>query len=231
MAIIKVGHRGASGYEPENTLRAFKKAVSVGADMIELDVRVCKSGELVIMHDDKLNRTTNGRGKVENKTLEELKGLKMAKNQRIPTLEEVLDLIEGKIKINIELKGKNTAMPVRAVIEERVEKDGWDYDDFLISSFHHKELRKFKRMSPEIRIGVLTEMIPPRLLSFAKRIKAYSVNAPEDKIDEKFVKKAHKKGLKVFVYAANESHEIDRAKKLKVDYICSNFPDKIHPIK
>ena len=81
--IIKVGHRGASGYEPENTLLAFKKAIEIGADMIELDVRRCKSGELVVIHDETVNRTTNGKGEVSEKTLTELKGLEMEKGERI----------------------------------------------------------------------------------------------------------------------------------------------------
>ena len=225
--MIKVAHRGASGYEPENTLLAFKKAIDVGADMIELDARLCKSGELVVIHDDTVDRTTNGFGSVEDKTLTELKGLEQSKGERIPTLIEVLDLVDKKTKLNIEIKGKGTAMQVRAIIEKYIDEKGWNYDDFLISSFRHDELWQMKKTDPELRIGVLTEMIPPGFIQFAKKIKAYSVNVPADRIDENFVKKAHDNGLKVFVYAANDTSEIDKAKFLNVDYICSNFPDKI----
>jgi glycerophosphoryl diester phosphodiesterase len=225
--IIKVAHRGASGYEPENTLLAFKKAMKLNADMIELDVHACKTGELVVMHDDTVDRTTNGKGRVEDMTLEELKGLELQKGERIPTLEEVLDFTDRKIKLNIELKAKNIALQVRAIIEEHVGENGWSYEDFLISSFHHKELAEMKQVDPEIRIGVLTEVVPPGYLKFAEEIKAYSVDAPINRIDGKFVEKAHEMGLKVFVYAANNSGEIEKAKKLNVDYICSDFPDKI----
>ncbi len=225
--IIKVGHRGASGYEPENTLLAFKKAIEIGADMIELDVRRCKSGELVVIHDETVNRTTNGKGEVSEKTLTELKGLEMEKGERIATLEEVLDFLDKKIKVNIELKDKDIAMQARAVIEQYIEENGWTYEDLLVSSFHHEELMQFKLADPEIRIGVLTEIVPPRFLKFAEEIKAYSVNVPINRIRIGFVEDAHKRGLKVFVYAANDSPEIKKAKEIGADYICSNFPDRI----
>lgn len=224
---VRVGHRGASGYEPENTLLAFQKAIDVGADMVELDVHMCKSGELVVMHDDTVDRTTNGTGRIEDKTLAELKGLECQKGERIPTLPEVLDLLDKKIKVDIEIKGKGTANQVRAIIEEYVDSHGWKYSDFMVSSFRHDELWAIRETDPELQIGVLTEMIPPGFLGFARKIKAYSVNVPVDKIDEKFVDSAHRKGLKVFVYAANNTPEIQKVKKLNVDYICSDYPDKI----
>ena len=219
--MIKVGHRGAAGYEPENTLASFQKAIELKADMIELDVQVCKSGELVVIHDDAVDRTTKGHGKVEDMTLTELKSL------GIPTLTEVLELTDRKIKINIELKGKNTAMPVRAVIEQYVEK-GWQYDDFLVSSFHRAELWKMRLTEWYVKLGVLSNVVPPiEFMSFVKAIGAYSVNVPVDRIDEKFVEKAHKNNLKVFVFAANSDGEIQKARELGADYICSDFPDKI----
>jgi len=103
---LKIGHRGAMGYEPENTLRSFKKALDLKVDMIELDVYVCKSDELIVIHDDKVDRTTNGQGYVVNKTFEELRTLDAGKNEKIPTLSEVLNLVNRKAKLNIELKGK-----------------------------------------------------------------------------------------------------------------------------
>jgi len=224
---IRVAHRGASGYEPENTLAAFKKAIDIGADMIELDIRVCKSGELVVMHDETVDRMTNGKGEIAQMTLTELKSLQMLNGERIPTLEEVIDLAQDHIKLDIEIKGKNIAAPLRALLEEHIDKGGWTYKDFMVCSFHHQELKKLKKIDPEIRIGVLSEVVPPELLSSAKKMKAFSVNVPIDKIDSKFVKSAHKQGLKVLAYAANNTPEIDKAKQLKVDYICSDFPDKI----
>ena len=94
--MIIIGHRGAMGYEPENTLRSFQKALDLGVDMIEFDVHLCKSGELVVFHDEKVNRTTNGQGYIAQKSLEKLKELDAGQGEKIPTLEEVLDLVKGK---------------------------------------------------------------------------------------------------------------------------------------
>jgi len=226
--VVKVGHRGAMGYEPENTLASFKKAIELAAGMIEFDVRVCKTGEVVIMHDETLERTTNGSGKIKDKTLTELKGLLVGGKERIPTLTEALDFIDKKIKVNIELKGKNTAFKVCRTIQRYVEERGWQYDDFIVSSFSKPELLAVKFFDRYIKIGVLSEIIPPiRFMSFLKAIGAYSVNVPVDRIDKKFVEKAHKNNLKVFVFAANNSGEIQKAKEIRADYICSDFPDKI----
>lgn len=226
--IFKVGHRGAAGYEPENTLLSFQKAMELGADMIELDVRACKSGELVAIHDDTVERTTDGKGNVKDKTLSELKGLNIEKGQKISTLTEILDFLDRKIKVNVELKGKNTAFKACRIIQRYVEEKGWSYDDFIVSSFNHAELWIVKFMDKDIKIGVLSEVVPPiKFMSFVKTIKPHSVNVPVNRVDKDFVEKAHKNNIKVFVFAADNSGEIEKAKEIGADYICSDFPDKI----
>ena len=132
---LKIGHRGAPGYEPENTLRSFEKAISMGVDMVELDVHKCKSGELVVIHDKKVNRTTNKKGFVKNKNLQQLKTLDAGKKEKIPTLKEVLDFINKRVKINIELKGPKTTEAVLKLIEEYINKKKSKYSQFIISSF------------------------------------------------------------------------------------------------
>lgn len=120
-----VGHRGASGYEPENTLLSFERAIAMGVDMIELDVYVCKTGQLVVMHDDTINRTTNGKGKVMELTWDTLKKYDAGKGEHIPLLSQVFDLVNKRIIINIELKGPHTAKPVAELINYYVtNKDG-----------------------------------------------------------------------------------------------------------
>ena len=225
--IFKIAHRGASGYEPENTLLAFKKAIELKADMIELDVHKCKSGELVVIHDEKLDRATNGTGYVAEKTIQQLRRLDAGKGQKIPTLQEVLDLVDRKIKVNIELKGEGTAKPVFKVIENYVKRRGWSYDDFLISSFDHYELLRFNKLNPKIKIGALISGIPIDFVAFAKKINAYSVNLCVDAINKRFVEDAHKKSMKVFVWTVNDFEDIRRMKKLGVDGIFSDYPDRI----
>ena len=117
-----IAHRGASGYKPENTLASFQKAISLGVDMIELDVFAIRSGEVVVHHDKKVNRTTNGTGNISDYTWSELRLLDAGDGQRIPLLTEVLDLVNGRIPINIELKGHGIAEPVATIIDSYISK-------------------------------------------------------------------------------------------------------------
>ena len=225
--ILKIGHRGAMGYEPENTLSSFKKALELNVDMVELDVHVCKTGELVVIHDDKVDRTTNGRGYVIEKKFNELRTLDVGNGEKIPTLEEVLDLINKKIKVNIELKGEGTAKPAFEVIERYVRDRNWKYDDFLISSFNHYELKKFNELNPRTKIGLLIADMSISYAEFAGKVNAYSVNICIEFINQALVDDIHKRGLKVFVWTVDDLEDIARMKLLGVDGIISNFPDRI----
>jgi len=198
--ISKIGHRGAMGYAPENTIKSFKKALELNVDAIELDVYVCKSGELVVIHDDKVDRTTNGKGYVVEKTLDELRNLDAGDGEKIPLLSEVLDVINKQVKINIELKGTNTAKPVNDLIERYVQNKGWKYEDFLISSFNHYELKQFNELNPNIEIGALITGIPIGFAEFAEKVNAKYVNLCIEFINQDFVDDAHKRGLKVYVW-------------------------------
>ncbi len=225
--ITKFGHRGAKGYEPENTLLSFKKALELNIDFIELDVFICKTGEIVIIHNDRIDRTTNGKGYISEKTFDELRKYDAGKGQKIPTLNEVLNLVDRKVKVNIELKGEGTAKPVASIIEEYVSKKGWEFDDFLISSFNHYELKDFIKINPEVKIGALIAGIPLGYSKFAEKLNAYSVHLSKDFINKKFVGDAHKRGMKTFVYTVNDSTEINRMKALGVDGIFSDYPDRL----
>lgn len=225
--ITKIGHRGAMGYVPENTLKSFKKALDFDVDAIELDVFVCKSGEVVVIHDEKVDRTTNGEGYVVEKTLDELKTLDAGHGEKIPLLSEALDIINKEVKINIELKGENTAKPVLDLIEKYVKNKGWKYEHFLISSFNHYELRKFNELNSNIEIGALIAGIPIGFAEFAERVNAKYVNLCIEFINQDFIDDAHKRGLKVYVWTVNDSDDIDRMKALNVDGIFSSFPDKL----
>ena len=225
--ILKIGHRGAVGYEPENTLLSFKKAIELNVDMIELDVHVCKTGEVVAIHDDKVDRTTDGKGYVAKKTFQKIRTLDAGKGQKIPMLQEVLDIVDRKARINIELKGKGTAKPVFGIIEKYVKEKGWSYDDFLVSSFNHHELQKFYQLNPKVRLGILIGRTAVGFERTAKKIHAYSVNAKMELVNKNFIDDARKKGLKVFVWTVNDFKDIERMKLLEVDGICSDFPDRL----
>lgn len=222
--VIKIGHRGAMGYEPENTLLSFEKALELNVDMIELDVHRCKTGELVVIHDDKINRTTNGRGYIAKETVEELRSLDAGKGQKIPTLQEALDLVDRKAKLNIELKGKGTAKAVFDVIENYVKKKGWSYNDFFISSFNHNELLEFSKLNQDVKLGVLVKKAPTY---FTERFKVHSINLDINCISKKLVDDIHKRGMKIFVWVVNDFEDIKRMRGLGVDGIFSDYPDRL----
>jgi glycerophosphoryl diester phosphodiesterase len=224
--MLNIAHRGASGYEPENTLRSFSRALTMNVDAIELDVHLTKDKKLVVIHDNSVKRTTNGKGWVKNFTLKQIKTLDAGLDEKVPTLKEVFDLVNKKVFINIELKGKGTAKPVARLIEQYVKK-GWWYNHFIISSFNFKELENFYNVNKKVRIGVLFERFPDKYFQKAALVNAYSINFPLTKVTKKYVEKAHKQGLKVLVWTVNTKKDIAKMKKLKVDGIFCNFPDRI----
>jgi glycerophosphoryl diester phosphodiesterase len=224
--MLRIAHRGASGYAPENTLAAFEKALGMGVDEIEFDVQLSKDGAVVVIHDKFINRTTNGKGLVANKSLIELNELDAGKGEKIPTLQEVLDLVNKKVSVNIELKGKGTALPVSIIIKDYVQNKGWKYSDFFVSSFDHKELHVFKQLLPQIEIGALIIGI---LVHYDRYVKlgAYSLNLWSKMVRKSVVDSAHKKGLKVYAYTVNSPEEIKKMKAYGVDGVFTNYPDRV----
>jgi glycerophosphoryl diester phosphodiesterase len=217
-----IAHRGASGHEPENTLRAIRRAMELGAAGVEIDVRFV-DGELLIFHDARLERTTNGKGYIARKKLADLRALDAGRGEQIPTLREVFETMDRRGVINIELKGRQTALPVQALIREFVLSHGWSYEHFVVSSFHHRELRAIT--DPLIRIGLLLTR-PSRLYSLsARRVRAWSVHPAMRYATARFVKDAHQRGLRVFVYTVNKSMDMERMRRLGVEGIFTDYPD------
>ncbi|MCK5534677.1 glycerophosphodiester phosphodiesterase [bacterium] len=225
--VLRIGHRGAAGYEPENTLLSFQRGLQLQVDLIELDVQVCSTGQVLVIHDAKVDRTTNGTGYIEEKTFRELRSLDAGKGQKIPTLQEVLDLVDRKAKVNIEIKGEGASKQVFDVIEMYVSKRGWLWDDFLVSSFNHYELLEFNRLTSRVKIGAVIAGIPLGYAECAEKLNAYSLHPSKEFINKNLVDDAQRRGLKVFSYTLDEPEDIERIKSLGVDGIFSNFPDRI----
>jgi len=219
--ILKIGHRGASGYEPENTLIAFQKAIDLKVDGIELDVHLSLDGELVVIHDETIDRTSNGKGFVNQFTAIELKKFE------IPTLTEVFDLVNQKCFINIELKGIGTAKPVNDVINHCISEKNWEINDYLVSSFDWNMLEEFHSLNPKIRIGVLTEESIEEALAFAKKIKAFSIHPDYSLLSKENVALMQENGFEVFPWTVNSEEDIQKIKSFNVNGIISNFPDRI----
>ncbi len=145
--MLRVGHRGAKAYAPENTLASFSKAIEIGVDAVELDVRKTRDGELVVMHDADIKRTTNGKGLVSELTLAQIKAFSSG-GETVPTLGEALDFLGGKVKVVIELKEQGCEEQVLAEVRKRdIQKD------VVITSFLEEALKKSENSTQPSRQG------------------------------------------------------------------------------
>jgi len=225
--MLKIGHRGAAGYEPENTLKAFQKALELNADGIELDVHLSADGHIVVIHDETIDRTTNGKGFVNTLSLSELKSVLIDGKLEIPTLIEVFDLIDKKCLINVELKGVGTASKVVALIDEYISDKNWNYEHFIISSFEWNMLEEVHNLNPKIAIGVLTEEDLDKALAFAENIKARAINPDYKLLTLENTKKIQEQGFQVLPWTVNNAEDIQKIKSYNVDGIISDFPDRL----
>jgi glycerophosphoryl diester phosphodiesterase len=222
--MIIIAHRGASGYAPENTLAAFKMALKMDPDMLEFDVHALPSGEVVLIHDHRLNRTTNGNGYVLKHSFDELRSLDAGTGEIIPTVEEALDLIDRQVPVNIELKGPRSAEGVAQIVKQYLRK-GWYPSDFLISSFNHHELVEFKRLVPDIDLAALNDAIPLHYASFAEELQAVAICPSDEFVSQPYVEDAHSRNLKVFAWTVNAPEEVERMCSIGVDGIFTDVPD------
>lgn len=225
--VQKIGHRGAKGHAPENTMASFAKALDLGADGIELDVHVCATGELVVIHDFTVDRVTNGTGEVHKLSLAQLKALTIEGDQYIPTLHEVYDLIDKRCFVNIEMKGRHTVLPVSDFINDYVQNKGYSYADFLVSSFQREELQVMSGVNPKVHLGVLTQASVTQAWEWAIEFKAKAIHPHFTLLTESNVKKAQQAGFKVYTWTMNEPEDIARIKTYNVDGIISDFPERL----
>ena len=225
--MLKIGHRGAKGYEIENTVISFQKALDMHVDGIELDVHLSADNEIMVFHDDTLDRLTNGKGLISSFTLRELKTFLINAQETIPTLREILNLIDKKCYVNIEVKSYEVTDPAVTLIEEYVKNKNWKYDDFLVSSFDWNALQQVRFLNDEIHIGVLTENNLDLALAFAKFVKAKSIHPHFLLLTKENTAQIQAKGLQVFPWTVNEIEDIETIKSYNVNGIITDFPDRI----
>jgi len=218
-SMLRVGHRGARAYEPENTLRSFKKAIELGVDAVELDVRRTRDGEIVVIHDAEVDRTTNGKGLVRELTLKEIKQLVTEKGEKIPTLEEALDFLDKKVKILIELKETDFEDTVMNLIREK----GLE-NNVIIVSFLEEALRRVRELDDEVETGLIYARHKNPIRA-ALELRANYLLPLYRFTHTANVQKAHENGLKVIVWTINEEKEVSEYVKKGVDGIASDKPD------
>ena len=227
-------HRGASGYAPENTLEAFELAAKMGAHGVELDVHICKSGELVVTHDEAISRVSDGEGKVMDLTLGELKALHFNrthpeyKDARIPTLQEVFRLLKPTgLCINIELKNSMIDYPdLEKRTIELAAQEGM-LDKVLFSSFSHRSMMRVKAIDPSLPCGLLYEcsMVKPWAYAVALGMDAIHPHFSEVITPGGSVALAHKAGIAVNTWTVNTEADMRTVLAEGTDILITNYPD------
>lgn len=224
-----IGHRGARGHAPENTLLSLDTGIRLGADWLEFDVQLA-DGELWLMHDLTVDRTTSAHGVLTSMKTVQIRALDAGQGQPVPTLGDALDLIENRVGVNIELKTWNgTAHAVATQLREYI-ADGWPAERFLVSSFHHPELFEFRALLPEVPIAALVCGVPLDWAAGAYELGASVLAVSGEFVDERLVADAHQRGLLVYVYTVNDPDEMRRLRATGVDGVFSDYPDRVRAL-
>ena len=218
--VLNIAHRGASAYEPENTLRSIKRGTEFGADFIEVDVRLCKDGYVAVIHDETVDRTTDGKGYVRNLTLQQLKKLNAGRGEKIPTLQEVVDLVKGRVKLIIEVKERGMEGKALKIVKDR-NVEG----EVLITSFFHKTIKAVKEADPQIKTGVIFRCEPINPSELALKADADALFPFKDYVSLEMVEEAHRHGLFINVWTVDEPREMAHFINMGVDGIVTNKPD------
>jgi len=223
--MLNIGHRGAKGYFPENTLLSINKAIELGADWVEIDVRWL-DGEIIVFHDADVDRTTDGSGLLQNYSYKELKQLDAGGGENVPTLKDVIQEINGRVGLIIELKSLAVAKPVADLLRQLSDND-WKNKKLIVSSFNMGALKQVFELSPNIQLGVLVKQNIKTGFDWAAKLKAHSLHVSLTFISREIVEKAHFLGLKVYVYTVNELNDIKQMRKINIDGIFCDYPDRV----
>ncbi len=226
--LLCIAHRGAMGHAPENTLLSIRTALDLGAACIEVDV-FNVHGNLLVIHDDRLERTTNGKGRLWDHGIGYLRSLDAGQGEHIPTLAEVCAEIDGMACLNIELKGPSAAADVVGLIQTMTAPgvSRWRLEQLLVSSFDHRALQQVRRLDPRISIGALGYALPVDDARYGQDLGAVAVNPALELVDQRFIEDAHARGLKVYVYTVNEPEDIARMAQWGADGVFTNYPERV----
>lgn len=239
--VSNVAHRGATAYTPENTIAAFDLAVDMKADYIEIDVQRSKDGELVLIHDTTVDRTTDGTGKVGDLTLQQLRSLDAGSwkgeqfaGEPIPTFEEILDHYHGKIGILIELKAPELYPGIEeqvaaALIERNLHKP--QNEKIIIQSFNFESIKKMDQLLPKVPIGVLTSNRADTTLEALQEFSTYAdwFNPSYGIVTEELVNQVHSLGMQIGSWTVRSQEAADFLFEMGVDAIISDYPDYVDP--
>lgn len=215
-----IGHRGAAGLLPENTLASFARAVELDVDAVELDVHAW-AGKLWVIHDHKLDRTTNGTGALSSYSLEQLRSLDAGNGEQIPFLEEVFALIPESMTINVELKGKDTAAPVAQFLAD------WVARDVLVSSFDHQELSRFHNLAPELPVAPLFDRWRGDPVAIGRHFASRYINLSRRAATDTRCRMIKDAGFEILIYTVNDPAEAESLSQMGVSGIFTDYPDRL----
>lgn len=231
-----IAHRGFSGRAPENTLVAIRQAIEIGADMVEIDVTITADDEVILLHDETLDRTTDGQGPPMALTLEEIRRLDAGSwfapefaGERVPTLAEALDAIEGRILLNIEIKSEAVEYGVVPKVAALINEHGL-LEQVVVSSFSPEALRQMKTVYPAVITATLfnadlhTDRDP---LEIVKEVGSRAFNISGKRLTVAMLDRLHRHGIPVAVYTVNEPEEMRRIVALGVNAIFTDQPDRL----
>ncbi len=239
--MLKIGHRGAKAYAPENTIASFRKALDLGVDMVEFDVRITKDKYPVIVHDNRLRRLTKEFVRVNHLTLNQLKKLKVKETETIPTLAEVLEIIDNQVGILIDLKVKGSAQ----IVVQTLRDYKINFENVMISSVHPAELRQIEQLEPSITTALIfrsanasnfwlaMDFLAVLFLPITKYYIAWVVRSAHADylninyrfLDQKKVAMFKRQGIKICAWTVDNQRKMEYLKNLGVDGIISNYPD------
>lgn len=216
-----VAHRGASGYEPENTIRAIEKAIDIGADAVEVDVRLSKDKVPVVIHDETIDRTTNGSGRVDSYTVQQIKNFDAGKGEKIPLLSEVLDTVRGRVCLLLELKEVDASKYALSLVESRSM-----LNQVMFISFHEEALKDVAQANPKAYRGLIYAK-PGEFIIKAKNIGCVAIMPNYRLATLKTIEFAHRLNLKVNVWTIDDIETARELAERNVDLITTNKPDLI----
>lgn len=240
---IVIGHRGAMGYAPENTLASFELALKMGVDAVECDVHLSREGTVIVIHDDSVNRTTTGTGFIQDLTVREIKRFdagawfnKRFRGEKIPTLKNLLGWARKRITRNglplgviIEIKKESTEHPkIPRRVTEVIQLEHMR-ERVVVISFDRGVLYQMKQLDSTIKTGILYRNPIPNPIYSARR-RPDAIFPRRQLVCRSLVKRAHKTHLKVFTWTVNHPHEMKNLIACGVDGIASNFPDRLYQV-
>jgi glycerophosphoryl diester phosphodiesterase len=226
-----IAHRGASGYAPENTLASFQKALELGANMLEMDVHLSRDGELVVIHDHTLERTTSGTGYVKDYSVKELKQFDAGKlfqayrGETIPTLQEVFDLAKSRATFAIEIKNDPVLYPeIESKLVRLIEENAL-VAKVIVIAFYHPSLEKIKQLNPEIQTGILYAEALLEPWAVAETVGADALHPNYECMTAAMVTEAHNRGYLVYPWTINNVVDLEQWVGYGADGITSDYPD------